>query len=212
MPWSEPINVHQGLRQGSCTGPFLFLILTQILGSRVTQNDAIKGIKIGEFTIKLNMYADDLWAPMKFDQNSFNAMNDELAQFGMATGLLINYDKTEILRLGSLQYTDRKLVSPMPIKWTNENTRILGIEAHSNIDTASELSYEAVLNKMGKTYKHWENRSLSLIGRVLVHNTLVASKFVYKMLTLKTPKQEFFRRAKKLVLEFLWGKGSRPKI
>lgn len=149
---------------------------------------------------------------MKFDQNSLDAMCDELIQFELASGLSINYDKTEILRLGSLQYSDAKLNTLKPMSWTNDTIKILGVNAHPNVDYASESSYDSLLLNMAQTLNSWSNRSLSLIGKVLICNTLVTSQMVYKMLALKTPTESFFVRAKKLILDFLWGKKGKPKM
>lgn len=75
----------------------------------------VNGVKI-----KLEQFADDLWTPMLFDQNSLDAMMLELQDFEKAMGLAINYNKTEILRIGSLRNSDAQLYSDQALQWTNE--------------------------------------------------------------------------------------------
>ena len=42
-------------------------------------------------------------------------------------GLRVNYDKTEIFRLGSIMDRDFKLTTKKPYKWTNDPLKILGM-------------------------------------------------------------------------------------
>ena len=57
----------------------------------------------------------------------------------------------------------------------------------------------------------WKGRSLSLIGKVLVINALVASLFVYKMTVLPTIPDRIVCEIEKLLNQFIW-KENRPKI
>lgn len=209
--WSKEVKIGRGLRQGGITSPFLFIVLFQTLGSRVLQNDKIEGISINGVTIKIAQYADDMWTPMKFSQDSFDEMMYELDLFQMAMGLTINYDKTEILRLGSLKNSDAKLVTAKPLKWTNDSIRILGIDVTGDVDTTTEISYENTFQKLQSTLNIWGNRSLSPIGKVILCNTLGASLFVYKMLALKRPSKQLFDRVRRCIVHFIWN-NKPPKV
>lgn len=207
--WSEEFATGRGLRQGSCTSPFLFICLTQMLGNRIMQNEAIKGVKVGGVEIKLAQFADDLWNPMKFDQSSFDAMAWELAFFERMSGLKINYDKSHFLRLGVLKNTDVTLSSHKPYRWTNDPIKILGLELQTDVQETSELSYESTLTIIQEVVVTWGNRKLSPIGKIMLWNTLCSSILVYKMLVLGTPTQNFFNRIRQLCVQFIWGKGQK---
>lgn len=43
------------------------------------------------------------------------------------TGLLVNYDKTNVYRVGSLADTDAKIYTTKEFNWTNEPISLLGV-------------------------------------------------------------------------------------
>lgn len=151
--WSDRFKIERGLPQGSPASSFLFIVQTQVLASRISQNDSIKGISINGIEKKLNQYADDLWTPMLFDQTSYDEMMNELDQFEKLIGLRINYKKTKVLRTGSLIGSQQKLVSERPIQWTNNSVTILGIPIFANTRKTKELAYEEAFAKMQGTLK-----------------------------------------------------------
>ena len=51
----------------------------------------------------------------------------------------------------------------------------------------------------------WKHRPLTLIGRVLVINTLCESLFVYKMSVMTNIPKDLLRRINDAVNNFLWG-------
>ena len=52
-------NLQRGTRQGDPLSPYLFLLVVEILASKVQQNPDIKGIKIGNTGILQAIFADD---------------------------------------------------------------------------------------------------------------------------------------------------------
>ena len=59
----------------------------------------------------------------------------------------------------------------------------------------------------------WQNRGLSLMGRIQVINTLIASLFVYKMMVLPNIPQGTIRKLENMFREYLWdGKKSKVAI
>ena len=57
----------------------------------------------------------------------------------------------------------------------------------------------------------WRKRNLSLIGKVMIINTLVASLFVYKMYTLPLMSIQLIKKLEKLCSNFIWN-DRKPKI
>ena len=57
----------------------------------------------------------------------------------------------------------------------------------------------------------WQNRGLSLMGRVQVINTLVSSLFVYKMMVLPEIPKNIVKKLEGVMREFLWN-GKKSKI
>ena len=121
---SDRFKVSRGLKQGCPLSPYLFLLMIEVIALKLKQNPKIKGLQNEEITKILGQFADDLWIVSEFDQDSFNVIMDTLNEFDKNTGLKINYNKTEVLRLGSLNKTNAKFYSKLPITWSNRPVQI----------------------------------------------------------------------------------------
>lgn len=211
--WSTWIDIQCGLRQGSPASCGLFLLVAQIIGARISQNPKIEGIHVTEeIEIKLFQYADDLTTPLLFRQSSVDAIFAELDSFRSIVNMKINYNKTQIMRIGSLKNSNAKLYTPRTIQWTNEPINILGIDVHTDISKMSIVSFEKAVEKLKATLDGWRHRPLTVLGRTLVCNTLGASLFVYKMMALGLPPPHLLHEAKKAIVRFIWqGKTSRVR-
>ena len=64
--WFKP---ERGLRQGDCYSPPAFLLVIEILGLKIRQNQNIEGIQLAHITKKQVQFAYDLWASLKAKQN-----------------------------------------------------------------------------------------------------------------------------------------------
>ena len=99
-------------------------------------------------------------------------------------GLVVNYEKSSIHILGnSKQVECRK-----PIQWDPGGPEILGIntEMASNADTV----YNTKIDKVSTICSSWTNRKLTLLGKIILVNTLMCSLFVYPMQVLPSPKSK----------------------
>lgn len=202
--WSEWIYPKVGLKQGCVLSCYLFILVTSVINYRINQNDNIKGICIGQKCKKSNQYVDDLWNAIRFELSSFQELLFEYSEFEDFTGLKINYDKTEILRIGSLFKTDAKFYSDLPLKWSDGPVSILGIKVHPKYLESVRINYDELLLKVENLFKIWNTRSLTPIGKILVVNTLCNSQFVYRLQCLPTPSRDFFDTYDKLIKHFIW--------
>ena len=82
---------------------------------------------------------------------------------------------------------------------------------HHNEDLLQELNYRPILEKTKAILNSWSRRSLSIIGKTLIVNTLTASLFVYKMTALRAIDNNHVKMYDQLVKNFLWD-GGIPKI
>ena len=128
----------------------------------------------------------------------------------MHTGLTMSYDKTLIYRIGSLANTDAKLYTTRKIKWTNNPINTLGIDLYQNADELDK-NYEKIMHKLATVSEMWFYRNLTLIGKIQIINTLMASLFVYKMQALPLISDKIVKKVEEAFNTFLW-KNSKPKM
>ena len=177
----------------------------------IRDNKRIQGIHINNTHNVLGQYADDTDATLKAEQDTLDEVLNCLEIFKNATGCAINYDKTQLFRIGSLAYSDFTLITQRKIAWTSEPINVLGIWISHSVEELFDLNYTPLVSKIKGILSLWINRGLSLIGRVNVVNTLIASLFVYKMMVLPTIPEKIVKQVETEINKFLWS-GSKPKI
>ena len=137
----------------------LFNLVIEIIAARIRQNENIEGITIGTKTKKLGQYADDLWLSLKHKRSCYTYLFREFEKFAEYTGLKINYNKTEMIRLGSLIRSDANFYSNFQIQWSDKPIKILGIYFWSNNKEMTSLNYQKILEKTRNICELWSKRS-----------------------------------------------------
>ena len=97
---SDQITLSRGLRQGCPLSSFLFILVAEILAHKIRTNDNVKGVVINEYEHKICQYADDTESVMLFEENSLNELFNIMKNFEKISGLKVNSDKTEIMKIG----------------------------------------------------------------------------------------------------------------
>ena len=209
--FTNTIPIEKGVHQGGCASTMLFLICAEVLALELRGDSTIKGIPVNDIVNLLGQFADDMDMYMLFDQQSLQKALDKLDTFKKHSGFTISYDKTQVYRIGSIKNTNAMLYTQQNVRWTNQPVNILGIKIAGNADEALKLNYEGIITKTKSILKKWNSRNLSIIGKVLVINTLIASLFVYKMQVLPCIPDGIVKQIEKEFEKFLW-KNGRPKI
>ena len=82
-----------------------------------------------------------------------------------------------MLRIGSLRNTDAKCYSEFPIQWSDGPVKILGIDVLADVKEMAEINYESLLTKTKVICQAWGKRTSTLVGRILIVNTLLIPPF-----------------------------------
>ena len=209
--FSDLIYIRRGVHQGGVNSVYYFLLVAEVLALSLRDNQRIKGIPINDILNLLGQFADDMDMYLLAEQDCLDAMFECIERFHHQTGFTVNYDKTKILRIGSLKNTDAKLISQREVAWINEPINILGVWVGHDEKELLEKNYRPLIEKARATLKLWSQRSLSLIGRISIINTLVGSLFVYKMTVLPTMPQYMVKELEQEFRKFIW-KGKKAKI
>lgn len=190
------------VKQGANASPLLFALLSEVLAIQIRKNTTIQGIVLGDTEKKLCQFADDMNLFLKYDRVTLMEIENTLDIFEGASGLQVNYDKTCIYRIGSLRNTCARLFTRKPFVWSNGPLKLLGITLDDE-DKMLDLNMSELFDRMIAKCKSWMYRGLTLMGKVLIVNSLCASLFVYKMSVLRMLKAEQIDMFNQIIRRFL---------
>lgn len=172
--------------------------MAESIGHAIRYNENIKGIKIGDSEILSGQFADDLWTTLFPTKNNLDAVLHELEEFGKFSGLKINYDKCSVLKIGPCRNTDAKFYTMKKLFWSPKSIRILGIYIHPDWTIMYHDNFIEMLDS-------WSARTQTIMGKIIVINSLINTLFIHKFLALPSPLEGFFRIFRQMVTKYLWG-------
>ena len=201
--WFRP---SRGVRQGCPLSPYLFVLSTEILSSKIRQEPSITGIKIFGHEIKLSQFADDtnlFCADLISVENALKTVGD----FGRLAGLKLNIKKSKAIWLGKWE---KNKSYPLQLKWLHSPVRLLGIHISYDEKGNNELNFNLKIRKLQTKLDTWRSRDLTLFGKVLIIKSLGLSQLIYSASILNVP-EDIASTVKTKLFSFLW-KNKRDKI
>ena len=123
---SNFFSISRGVRQGCPLSPYLFILCIEFLSATLLKDSEITGIKINGKEFKSTMFADDATFGMDRSLRSFQKLLSILDDFKLISGLKLNVNKTTILRVGSLKYTNIQHLENLRFLWTSNSAKTLG--------------------------------------------------------------------------------------
>ena len=154
-----------------------------------------------------------LRAPLILDgtEESVRASLLLIEAFGNISGLRLNNEKTEALWIGSKRNCNRKLCPEKNFKWQKGKVKVLGVWLSTDHQLTLSLNYNEKLAKIQTVLGCWKFRRLSLIGKITVLKSLVASQLVYILTPLQTNHQAI-KEINKLFFSISYGTAKRIKL
>ena len=208
--FSTPFNIERGVRQGAPNSSYLFLLCAEVLAIMFKEEASIQGIPIAEMTHLLGQYADDMDSYMLACEHNLRQFFGVLERFHLQSGLTVNYDKTTIYRIGSFKDSSAKYYAEKPLHWTSDGINVLGVTIKQDLNELVNSNYQPLIEKAEGILRQWKRRKLSLIGKIMIINTLIASLFVYKMMVIPRMTISMNNQLESMFSEFIWN--GRPKI
>ena len=215
-------NIRRGVKQGDALSCIIFIMCMEPLIRNIEENDAIEKIvtvRLEAVLPKAYAYADDLTCIIKNTQRGIQAVFDEYSKLSRLAGLVLNADKTEVLRFAStlrgqifqaqilnVNYLGRNY----PIE-TLEETKINGIFFQQDEAKMRTRNVEHFRKKIEDQMSRWTRRSLTILGKILIVKTFGVSQIIYLMQSL-TLENVHFKLLNEVLYRFIWNKNFRaPK-
>ena len=179
-----------------------FVLVAEVMSLNIRNNKNIKGIKINDkqkIPFKISQLADDTTLFLD-SKNDIQLALNEIEIFGTYSGLILNREKSKGIKLGNQNIIDDYFES---ICWTEKAIKTLGIFFGHDQKTLYEKNWENKIDKIRKIVNQWKGRKLTIIGRIQIVKSLIASQFTYAASILTIPKKikdEF----QKKVYRYIW--------
>ena len=171
-----PFSLGRGVRQGDLLSPYLFIIALEILALRIRSDNQIQGLKIGQETVKLSSFADDMTCFLE-NKLSYIALFEILKSFEELSGLKVNHEKTELLALGNNTLHD----VDFPKHTLCEVIKILRVHFGYDVRQRDSLNFKQTLKAVKKSLNMRKWRGLSLLGRIQIIKTFAVPRLMYNV-------------------------------
>ena len=169
-----------------------------------------KGICVEDTEFKISQYTDDTTLILDGSSESFLASLAVLERFGQLCGLKINYDKTKAFWIGTSRLNNKIKVKNKNIKWAEEKVKALDVWFTLDVNKTQMLNYTERREKIIKITQDWSHRRLTLMGKITVIKSLLASQLVYILSPLPS-NDYYFKMIQNDLFTFLWN-GKKDKI
>lgn len=193
---SNFFNIQRSVRQGCPLSALLFVIVLESFAATIRKNKNIKGLKIGETTKKISLYADDI-ALLLSDRGSSVRAFSILDNFEKCSGLKVNLDKTEGFSLNC------NPINELNIKWNPEFFKYLGLLLCRDPQKAHKLNIDKAVKIFKTSLQAWAHRKLTFRGKITILNTNALGKVLHILALIFVPK-EIFEELNRLASNFLW--------
>jgi len=200
----ESIMINRGIKQGCPLSPYLFLLAIELLTKAIKNSNDIKGLSIGQFYSKLSLFADDTCLTLQYDEKSLKTAFSILTNFQAASGLKLNIDKTEILKIGPISRTGETLCPEFNICWKNNFVRLLGVYICNDVLDIYEKNYVNKCDISNSVVNIWRQRNLTLYGKTLVVKSFILSQWMYPLTVLPVLGFDLDKTLNNILFSFLW--------
>ena len=199
---TSKILVERSVRQGCPLSMILFVLTTIPLINMIETNVDIKGIKtMYNNEIKILAYADDTTICIS-DIKSILKTIEIYNIHASASESKLNSAKTEILKLGN--WKNKKPLEEYK-KYVKEEIKVLGGNFCSKKSNSGKINWEMKIEKIKKLIQSFEKRNLSIVGKVLLANTMLLSQ-IWHLAAILPLELKYIHKINKLINIWINGK------
>ena len=176
---SDVFSCGRGCRQGDPISSYIFILCAEILAIKIRNSPSIKGIVIDGTEYKISLFADDTSLLLDGSDKSLNSALDLLHDFSLYSGLKVNFDKTNVIWIGSLKYSTRAIKTRWKLLWGTTRFKLLGIIFDVDLKKMIDLNIQDKMKKVTKCIGNWKKRKLTPIGKITVVKSLLLPLFTH---------------------------------
>ena len=203
-------SIRRGVKQGDALSCIIFILCMEPLLKNMEANPAIGAIRSRTLLKELPKayaYADDVNGVLIDSEAALQAVFTEYQRLTTTSGLELNADKTELMRIGNqnennytIMYLGKqyRLTSSVKIK-------INGILFQNDRQEMLDTNVEAVISKMDRHFRQWARRGLSTMGKILIAKTYGISQLIY-LLQSATITDVHFKKINQTLFKFIWNR------
>ena len=200
---SECFKIERGVRQGCPLSPYLFVLSVEVLASAIRSDQHIKGISVNQKEIKLSQYADDTTLILDGSKDALETSLDVIGKFSKISGLRLNNKKTEALWIGSKARSQDIMFPEKGFRWQHLKIKTLGVWLSIEPELTVKLNFNEKKEKVRNLLRNWQYRRLSLLGKIAILKSLIASQLVHVLSPLPTNHQAI-KELNGAFYHFLW--------
>jgi hypothetical protein len=181
---TDEFPILRSVKQGDALSCVLFILCMETVITTIENDNCIPNISIRDFKIpKVLAYADDI-AVLVPKAQSIIGVIDRYNQFSSVSGLYLNVDKTEIMKLHDTNVSDTiQLDSPngsVTVSYS-ESVTICGKTFSLDSSVEYKRNVSEKIGNLEKALASWNRRSLSIFGRNIILKTFGLSQLIYAM-------------------------------
>eukprot|EP00253_Pinus_taeda_P011270 PITA_11270 len=210
---STPFSPSRGIRQGDPLSPFLFVILMEGLSKLMAkrkEDGQIKGLQpIRSCPATTHQqFVDDTMLHGTPTVKEAITYRDILHLCSRASGMEINFSKSTIFFFNTHQVVQSHLSRLLGFKIGSLPSRYLG--APLTLKPWQKAHWEKILANMERRCKHWTNRALNFVGRLVLTKAILQAIPQYLLSILPAPKG-ILDEIRSIQRSFLWSGNSEKR-
>ncbi|CAM8887236.1 unnamed protein product [Rhodiola kirilowii] len=204
----------RGIRQGDPLSPYLFLICTEWLTSRLRElqsRNKINGVKICREAPEVShlLFADDSMFFLRADIKNAVNLKEALKDYEKLSGQMINFNKSEIFFSQNVPGNIRESICRvLGVEQVDKISRYLGLPVMFS-HNKTEL-FQFIIEKVWKRVQGWKEKMLSMAGKKILIKAVIQEIPMYAMMCFKIP-EALIKRIVSIVSRYWWSNGGEGK-
>ena len=206
-------DIKRGVKQGDALSCILFIMCVEPLLRNIESNrdiSPIQSVDLDSALPKAYAYADDVSVVTNNSAESMQAIFREYERLSRVSGLELNANKTELLRIKS-GGTRRQLL--FDVSYLGSRHRITskaeiklnGILIQQDQARMKTANVENVARKIEDQCRKWSRRRLCILGKILILKTFGISQIIYLLQSIKLDLADF-KKFNAVLYKFIWNR------